>query len=251
MKRSFTVVALVCTLLTISPLGALAQGNMPLPPMMHMGPMHMPSEISVAASGTAEYVPDTARITLGIRAESPSAETAIDTINKNSAQVIAAVKAVGISENAVKTIGYNLQYRERPNTGQPVPLSAPATALGNYEASEILQVSTPVGVAGKVLDAAISAGANESFGLNYQTSNYDNLYRVALAKAVKSAHDTAEALAKAAHVTIADIQSISNSSEPQAGFRSMQMAPMALNSASVLPGTDAVTATVYVVYRIK
>ncbi len=213
--------------------------------------MRMPSQISVAASGTADYVPDTARVMLGIRAESASAASAIDTINKNSAQVIAAIKGLGINESAVKTVGYNLQYRERPPTGvAPVSATAQATP-GNYEASEMLQVNTPVALAGKVLDAAISAGANESFGLSYQTSNYDALYRQALAKAMKSARDSADALAKAAHVSIVQIQSISNSSETQLPGIATMRAPMAMNSASVMPGTDAVTATVYVVYSIK
>jgi uncharacterized protein len=256
MIRSLAIASLLCAASAICPMRAAAESTTPMPPMpmppMHAMAMRMPQQISVAASGTAEYVPDTARITLGIRAESASAATAIDTINKNAAQVIAAVKGLGISESAVKTIGYNLQYRERPVMGQAQTASVgQADAAGNYEASEMLQVSAPVAVAGKVLDAAISAGANESFGLSYQTSRYDSLYRAALASAVKSARDSAEALAKAAHVTIVQIQSISNSSEPQVpGFSTMR-APMAMNSAPVMPGTDAVTATVYVVYSIK
>lgn len=256
MTRSLAIIGLICTASALYPMRVAAESTTPMPPMpmppMHGMAMHMPPQISVAASGTAEYVPDTARITLGIRAESASAATAIDTINKNTAQVIAAVKGLGINESAVKTIGYNLQYRERPSIGQPQPAIAPAGGgtPGNYEASEMLQVSTPVAVAGKVLDAAISAGANESFGLSYQTSNYDSLYRAALARAMKSARDSADALAKAAHVTIVQIQSISNSSEQQPSFATMR-APMAMNSASVMPGTDAVTATVYVVYAIK
>jgi uncharacterized protein len=255
MMRSLAIVGIVCAM-SAYPMRAAAESTAPMPPMpmpgMHAISMRMPQQISVAATGTAEYVPDTARITLGIRAESASAATAIDTINKNGAQVIAAVKGLGISESAVKTIGYNLQYRERPPIAAPQPVgSATAAAPGNYEASEMLQVSAPVAVAGKVLDAAIAAGANESFGLSYQTSNYDALYRQALAKAMKSARDSADALAKAAHVTIVQIQSISNSSEPQLSGISMMRAPAAMTSASVMPGTDAVTATVYVVYSIK
>lgn len=251
--KNLLPISLACATLALFGRAAAAQPTMPMPPM-HMMPMHMPQEISVAATGTAEYVPDIARITLGIRSESPSAATAIDTINKNSGQVIAAIKAAGVNVNSIKTVGYNLQYRERPSPGPPVPMSAQTAAAvatpGSYEASEMLQVSAPVGVAGKALDAAIGAGANESFGLSYQTSNYDSLYRVALAKAMTSARATADAIAKAAHVTIVDIQSISNSAEAQPGMQLMR-APMAQNAASVLPGTDAVTATVYVVYRIR
>jgi uncharacterized protein YggE len=237
---------------------AFAQSTMPMP--MHMPPMmHVPQEISVVASGAADYVPDVARVSLGMRADSPSAATAIDTINKNTAQVIAAVKALGIPATSIKTVGYNLQYRERQpqvapmpmNPSMPTNLPAGAIAPGTYEASEMLQVSSPVALAGKVLDAALGAGANESFGLSYQTTNYDSLYRSALAKAVVSARATADAIAKASHVTLGDVQSISNFSEPQPLTRGPMAGQMAMSSASILPGSDAVTATVYVVYRIR
>jgi uncharacterized protein YggE len=223
---------------------------------MHMPPMmHAPQEISVVATGAAEYVPDVARITIGVRADSPSAASAIDTINRNSAQVIAAVQATGVKASSIKSVGYNLQYRERLSSGQPPIINPPAIAAlapGTYEASEILQINAPAALAGKVLDAAIGAGANESFGLSYQTTNFDGLYRSALAKAMVSARATAEAMAKAAHVTIVEIQSISNCNcAEQLGMGKLAGPQMGMSAASVMPGTDAVTATVYAVYRIR
>ncbi|HXN09196.1 MAG TPA: SIMPL domain-containing protein [Candidatus Acidoferrales bacterium] len=258
MFKSCTTLAGIGIAFLVFGSAAFAQSTMPMP--MHMPPMmHMPQEISVVASGAAEYVPDVARVSLGVRADSPSAASAIDTINKNTAQVIAAVKALGIPATSIKTVGYNLQYRERQMPVPPAPMnpsmsvnpSAGASAPGTYEASEMLQVNAPVALAGKVLDAALGAGANESFGLSYQTTNYDSLYRSALAKAVASARATADAIAKASHVTLGDVQSISNFSEPQPGRGMAQAGPMAMSGASIMPGSDAVTATVYVVYRIR
>jgi uncharacterized protein YggE len=219
-------------------------------------PVRMASLLSVTATGSVDYVPDKARVTLGIRADSPSAATAVDTINKNAAAVIAALRARGVPDSAIKTIGYNLFYREPPNSPPPVnsqgAVSAQpvvASGAGTYQASELLAVTVPVATAGKVLDAAIGAGANESFGLSYETNSYDTLYRQALAKAVKAARDTADALAKAAHVSIVGIDSISNSSEGPGPVSKTLAMPM--SQASVLPGTDSVTASVLVVYRIK
>jgi uncharacterized protein YggE len=247
--------AISCLAILVSSAGSLAQTTLPMPDMhMALPPMHTPQDISVVATGSADYVPDVARVTLGVRADSPSAATAIDTINKNAAQVITALQALGIKASSIKTVGYNLQYRERSSPGQPALINPPMVAPlppGTYEASEMLQVSAPVTLAGKVLDAAIGAGANESFGLSYQTTNFDSLYRGALAKAMASARATADALAKAAHVTIVDIESISNCNcTEQPGIARMAGAQMSSN-ASVLPGTDAVSATVYVVYRIR
>ena len=256
MKKSLAPIALAAVGLLLCPPAEAAQSGMPMSSQVEMSQvhmaMHMPPQLSVTASGTVDYVPDTARLTLGIRSDSPSATTAVDTINKNAAQVIAAIKALGVPDSSIKTIGYNLFYREGGNMiaagpAGAIPTSRPSS--GSFQASEALAVTTPVGIAGKVLDAAIGAGANESFGLSYQTTKYDALYREALAKAMKSARDTADALAKAAHVSIVEIQSLSNSSD-SSGMQ-MNRNAMASSSASVLPGTDAVTATVYVMYRIK
>jgi uncharacterized protein YggE len=255
MSKSISSIAGICIVLFLLVSKAFGQPAMPMPMPMHMPPMHAPQEISVVATGAAEYVPDVARVTVGVRADSPSAANAIDTINKNSAQVIAAIVALGVKASSIKTVGYNLQYRERLSPGQPPIINPPAIAAlapGTYEASEMLQINAPVALAGKVLDAAINAGANESFGLSYQTTNFDGLYRSALAKAMTSARATAEAMAKASHVTIVEIQSISNCNcAEQFGMTKMPGAQMTMSSASVMPGTDAVTATVYVVYRIR
>jgi uncharacterized protein YggE len=107
-----------------------------------------------------------------------------------------------------------------------------------------------VGSAGPVLDAAVTAGANVSYGLTYQSSNADALYRTALGRAVAAARSTADAMASAAHVRIVSLFSLSNTEQ---GFGN-QPAPRlmaAAGAAPILPGTDTVTATVYAEYAVK
>ncbi len=212
----------------------------------------MPPTITVSANGSVDYVPDIARVQLGIRAQAASASAAAATVNQTAAQVVAAIQRQGISERSIQTSGYNLEYREPqpPAQQQGAMVSTMAsTTAGSYVASEMLQVTTPVRSAGAVLDAAITAGANTSYGLTYQSSNADALYRTALAKAVQSARSTAEAIASAAHLTIVRVASISNTQE-QMGPQPM-MRVMASAAAPILAGTDTVTATVFVVYLVK
>ncbi|HEV2037142.1 MAG TPA: SIMPL domain-containing protein, partial [Candidatus Eremiobacteraceae bacterium] len=130
-------------------------------------------------------------------------------------------------------------------------VAAAASGAGKYVASEILQITSPVKSAGQVLDAGISAGANGSYGLTYQSSNADALYRQALAKAVQSAHDTAQAIAAAAHLSIVSIASISNTQEAAQGSGPGPMMARQMASAPILAGTDTMSATVYVIYRVK
>jgi uncharacterized protein YggE len=204
------------------------------------------------ATGSVDYVPDIARMQIGIRAQASTASAASNAVNQTATQVVAAIERQGINQRSIQTSGYNLEYRE-PQPAQPqaaVMTAAAAPAGGSYVASEILQVTTPVASAGAVLDAAIGAGANTSYGLTYQSSNADALYRTALARAVEAARSTAQAIASAAHLTIISVISIGNTQE-QGGPAPIAMRMMASGPAPVLPGTDTVTATVYAVYAVK
>lgn len=213
--------------------------------------------IAISASASVGYIPDVAKLTLGVRVEAPSAQVATNAVNQRAGRVIAALRSLGISVNSIKTSSYNLEYRE-PQTPQPVPdiqpamqhPPAPQPLAGSYVATQTLEITSPVGLAGRALDAAINAGANQSFGLSYQSSNEQSLYRGALAKAVLAARQSAEAIAHAAHVTIVGVQSISNS--PQASdVMAVGYSARSMSAAQVLPGTEAISATVFVVYRIR
>jgi uncharacterized protein len=217
---------------------ALAQDREPRPPT-----------ISVTATGSVDYVPDIARMQIGIRAQASSAAAASNSVNQTATQVVAAIERQGINQRSIQTSGYNLEYRE-PQQPQAGVMSTTAAAAGSYVASEVLQVTTPVASAGAVLDAAIGAGANTSYGLTYQSSNADSLYRTALARAVESARSTAQAIASAAHLSIVNVISIGNTQE-QAGPAPIAMRMMASGPAPVLPGTDTVTATIYAIYAVK
>jgi uncharacterized protein len=239
MKTVFALLAMVALSLTAQV--AFAQERGPRPPT-----------ITVSATGSVDYVPDIARMQLGIRAQAPSASAAANMVNTTANQVVVAIERQGINQRSIQTSGYNLEYRE-PQSGEPqagaVMTTAAATA-GYYIASEILQVTTSVASAGPVLDAAISAGANTSYGLSYQSSNADSLYRTALGRAVQSARTTADAIAAAAHVRIVSILSLSNTQEQGMGLQPTARL-MAAAAAPILPGTDTVTATIYAVYAVK
>lgn len=260
--RSLAAVALLLTAAS-SPWAALADAQSAPPPT-----------IAISANASVDFIPDIAKLTLGVRVEAPAAQQATNSVNQRAGRVIAALHALGISANAIKTSSYNLEYRE-PQTPQPasdvqpsqpqnvVPMNASASAsapmprppeqrlaAGSYVATETLEVTSPVGLAGRALDAAINAGANQSFGLSYQSSNEQSLYRAALAKAVLVARQSADAMAHAAHLTIVGVQSISNSSQVSEGM-AVGYSARSMSAAQVLPGTEAIGASVFIVYRIR
>lgn len=226
-----------------------------------------PQTLSVNGSGSWDYAPDIARESFGVRAESASAAAASRSVNERAQAVIAALRKMGIADRDIGTTGYSIQYQPpdvsaqpaisegvtttAPPAGQagfPGEMHRPLPPRGTYVATETIDVKSLLDKAGAVLDAAVGAGANETYGLTFDTSARDLLYRKALARAVASARAQAEILAQAAGVTIAGVQSIS-----AGGNQVMPMFRMATADAAaqVLGGTGTITATVDIVYRIK
>jgi uncharacterized protein YggE len=220
--------------------------------------------LSITGTGSVDYAPDIARESFGVRAESASAAAAARSVNERAQAVIAALRKMGIADHDIATTGYSIQYQQPDpsasadgNVGMAMPASQagfpgeihrPLPHKGVYIATETIDVKSLLDKAGAVLDAAVGAGANETYGLTFDTSARDLLYRKALARAVASARAQAEILSRAAGVTIAGIQSIS-----AGGNQPMPMFRMAAPEAAppIMGGTGTIAATVDVVYRIK
>jgi hypothetical protein len=219
-----------------------------------------PPYISVSASGSVKYAPDIAHVSFGVRAQSAAATEAAAQVNTRAQAVVKELRDLGISDADIKTSGYSLDYQQNDSTantsysGGTMPGEAHRpVSLGYYVASESIDVTVPVARAGATLDGAIKAGANQTFGLSYDTSQRDRLFRQALVAGVSSAHAQAAALAAAAGVQLGSVLSISTGGGggpvPMGMENRMMMA--AAPAPPVLGGTDTIEATVSVIYAIR
>jgi hypothetical protein len=168
---------------------------------------------------------------------------------------------MGISDADIKTSGYSLDYQQNDNSLGPANSTGPMSgevhrpiSLGYYVASENIEVTVAVSKAGAALDGAIKAGANQAYGLSYDTSQRDRLYRQALSAGVAMARSQAEALAAAAGVQLGGVISISTGGGTGPMPSPMQgrlMMAMAAPAPPVQGGTDTIEASVNVIYAIR
>jgi uncharacterized protein YggE len=231
-----------------------------------------PPSITVSGQGSVAYSPDIARVSLGVRAEALTAAAAAASVNARANDVVSAMRKLGIADSDIKTSGYDISYQPPRQTAgmmQPAPVPPAFTSSGHVQtqsiarktlppagtfvATETIMIKSGIGKAGMVLDSGVSAGADETFGLSFDTSMRDSLYRQALAAAVADARAQADILAQAAGVTIVGIQSISPEGAMPAPSPMMGVRMMAMAAAPppVMGGTDSIDATVDVVYLIK
>lgn len=242
--------------LALLPLGAIAAEAAP-PSIVVSAPAPAPRTISLTTAAHVTYAPDLADLSLGVRSEAGTAADAANRTNAAGARLLAALERLGIAKTDVQTTQYDVTFvpAQTPITTGPVIRQRPGHPA-SYIVATTFAVKAPIAKAGDAIDAAIAAGANDSYGLTFESSHIDDYYAQALASAMKSAHARALALASAAGVALDALQSVATTGGPSANAPApapeISDATVArFKKAPIASGTQSVDASVDVVYTIK
>ncbi len=200
--------------------------------------------LQVTGTGTVSAAPEQAVLFLAVQTQSASAAQASADNAAVMTTVIQALTSVGIDKNSIETISYTLSpiYENNPNQ------STPSKIVG-YAARNAIQVTvTDLGKVGKVLDAAVSAGANDVQGIMFTltSTTLATLQKQALGQAVQDADGQAKAVASSLGVTIVGPISVTPGYVFQPNY---QRFTAASQPTPIQPGTLQVTATVQVTYQ--
>lgn len=153
-----------------------------------------PPIISVTGEGTVEAQPDRATISVGVvtREKNPSAVQAANA--RAATSVINSIVALGIERRDISTGNYNFNptYRHLDNG---------RSEIDGYEATNsVTIVVDDLNLVGKIIDAALSHGANRvdslNFGLRNKNAYQDEALRLAILDAKRKAEVAASALGK-------------------------------------------------------
>jgi uncharacterized protein len=195
--------------------------------------------IVVVGRGTVEAAPDRALVTLGAQAIRPTAQEAQERVSATMTQVLQRVMALGIPRERIQTVEINLYPQRRPQSGD----------ITGYQAVQRLRVTVDdLGLVGRVLDAAVAAGANLLDGVSFTLRDSASYRARAFAAAAQDARASANALAAAAGVTIARVVRIEETGAEVPIVRGPMVQAAPEVSTPVLPGTLSVTAQVRVVF---
>jgi hypothetical protein len=199
--------------------------------------------LALSGTGRVEVTPDVATVRLTIVTERKTAAEAVAENAQRAASVVDRLHALGIGKGDVTTAGLNLYpvYQTDQATNA-------ATIVG-YRASNTIAVEAPIDLAGKVFDAGVEAGADESSGLSFGIKNPRPHREKALELAVANARAEAELVAKAMGVRLLHPKSIDVGGE-SAPIRFESVRLMARAETPVLPGSLSVSASVQVTFEI-
>jgi uncharacterized protein YggE len=182
-----------------------------------------PPSIAASAVGDARIVPDRAMVSVAVESHAESAAKAGADNAAMQTRVIDAVKAVGIAAAQIRTAGYNVYPEYAQSSGK-------GPRVTGYRAQNTVQVEVrDMSVVGKVIDAALAAGATNIGGVGMFASNTDAARKEALQKAVAKARVEADAVATAAGGSLGTLLEITidPTSTPQPMLRGVVMSAMA------------------------
>lgn len=214
-----------------------------------VAPITLPRTITVVGEGKVSVEPDIARINIGVEVLRPTVREASDANQEIVDSVLAALSAAGIPDEDMQTSNFSV-YAERYGANGPL-----ADDEINYRVTNTVNVKVrDLESVGDILDAAIEAGANNIYGIEFAVDNTASYASDARAAAVADAKARAEELASLTGVTLGDVVSVSEVIGAAAplynNFRADAVA-MGGGGTSIQPGTLELTTQLQIVYTIQ
>jgi hypothetical protein len=149
-------------------------------------------QIVVTGHGEVKVSPDRATIQIAVQTRAVTASDAAAQNATKQQAVLSALRALGLTNDQLSTINYQVYPEQRYEQGKdPVIAGYNVTNTIVADIRRLDQV-------GKVIDAALSHGANLISSLQFYSSNTQAARRTAIGSAIEMARADAEAAARAA-----------------------------------------------------
>lgn len=214
-------------------------------------PTTLSRTITVVGEGKVKSKPDIARAQIGVEVMKTSVKEASDANKATLEAVLSALAAQGVAEKDIQTSGFSI-FAERYGAEGPLPENQI-----NYRVSNnVSVVIRDLEKVGAVLDAAIEAGANNIYGIEFGLDNTDAIESEARKAAVADARAKAEELAGLTGVTVGDVVSVSEVIGNSGGyynasnFNQLDRAMGGGGGTPITPGELDLTLQLQVVYTI-
>ena len=206
-----------------------------------------PALVTVAGVGRVEREPDIARATLTVEATRETAAEARGVAAATADAVIAALRAAGIGEGDLRTASIDVNPAWDHRDGGPVRVGFTVSSRLGVAIRDLESV-------GRVIDAALGAGATGLDGVSFGLADTASAAEEARRLAVVDARARAATIAKAADAKLGALVDITEgeSGGPSPRPQGRMMAAMAMSDAPtpVLPGRVEVSVSVVATWEL-
>jgi hypothetical protein len=203
--------------------------------------------VSVNGTGRVELTPDRAVFTVGVQTMAPSVAAAAQENSARASAIIAALKRLGAADRQIRTSQVSIYPQQEQQDGR-------APKIVGYQVSNSITVTheDPAAV-GKLLQAAVDAGANSVSGVGFTVSDPARGRDGALQAAFADARAKADVLARAAGRTVGRALTIVEGGAVRPPIPMQYEMKTMSRSADipVEPGTEEISFTVSVVFELR
>ena len=208
-------------------------------------PPHNRPLIEVTGEGTVTAAPNRAVIVLGVITESPQLSTAQSGNTAAVTQVINALLALGIPNDHIQTVTYQIEPQYDFKDGSQV--------FRGYRVTHLLQITLDrIDQTGLVVDTAVRNGANTVSSVQFTIANPGLAYNQALSAAIHQAEGKARTVAATLGVTLfrtpLKVTEETLAGGPPIPFKATLMAEGAAAPTPIQPGVLEIRAAVRVQY---
>ncbi|HEY3055975.1 MAG TPA: SIMPL domain-containing protein [Thermoanaerobaculia bacterium] len=225
-----------------------AKAQTPIPPREPRIPY--PETISVTGTGRASVTPDRFSFTVGVQTVGESVDAAVNENNSKVAAVIAALKKAGATEKDVRTSNFSIWPQQDYGQGKLPRI------LGYQVSNSITVRRENIGEVGRLLQAALNAGVNQSSGLQFEVSDPAKGRDQAMRAAYDEARAKAVLLAQAAGRTLGRAITITEGIQaappyPMARPMAMRAEAAVVSEVPVEAGSQEVAYSLSVIFELR
>ncbi len=207
--------------------------------------------VTVVGEGTVSIQPDIATASIGVEVVRPTVREASVAAEAIMEEVQAALLSQNLDESDIQTRHFSI-FAERFGPGGLLDEDDVRYRVSNTVFITIQDLES----IGDVLDAAIDAGANNIYGVDFSLADPASVESEARAKAVADAYDKAEELADIIDVEVGDVMGISEIIGQGGGFfggnfSRMAAAEMGGGSGPISPGELNLTMQLQITYELQ
>ncbi len=242
-EKGKNIAIVVIIVLLVASLGFSAFGVLSRPAPGSPLSQTPPKTVVVTGQGEIIAIPDMAVVTLGITSENKVLSVAYKANNTKMNELTAGLIKLGVKKVDIQTSNFTVYPNYNYTGGKNVLLGYQVT---NNVTIKIRNIEN----AGKILESAIVAKANNVYGLEFRLSDSTKEYKLALDAAIKNAEDKAKSMTGYFNLKIKKPISIKEISignpTPIMVNKVMESADQ---SANVNPGSATVSANVEVEFE--
>lgn len=207
---------------------------------------------NIIVHGTASITlkADYGSINLGVNTKGATVAEAQAANSETMDKVIAAIREQGVAEEDIVTNSFNVYA----NYDYQYSKLTEGESVSGYQVENMLMVTVrDLSKISKVLDAAMGAGANQSYGITFSSSKQTEAYDEAMKTAAKDGARKAELLAVTMDKTLGELVNMEEKeySYNLYGGSAMYKAEDAAAGTPILAGQIVVNATVSLTYNFE